>query len=74
MEVGSFTKEIHMFSDKSIFKSLTAWGGVVFAAATSAEAVGMIPTGVSAAAVTVVQAIAALVALLGLRRAVGATS
>lgn len=62
-----------MLQDKPWYKSLTIVGAAVFAALQSLESSGYVPVGISNGTVTFVQALAGLVSIIGLRRAVGET-
>ena len=59
--------------NKPWYQSMTIVGGSIYAALQFLESAGAMPAGVSGAASTLVQAIAGLVTLIGLRRAVGGT-
>ena len=60
--------------DKPWYNSMTMVGGAVFAAIGFLEQSGAIPAGASSQLTALVQAIAALVALFGLRRAIAPKS
>lgn len=57
--------------DKSVTKSLTVIGAAIFAGVQTAEGLGYIPAGVAAQAAVAVKAVAGLVSIFGIRRAVG---
>ena len=60
------------FPDKSMFKSLTAWGVFLLVAGREAEKVGFLPVGLTDAIEATAQPLGALLAGLGVRGLAGA--
>jgi len=60
-----------MLPDKSVFKSLTAWGGFLLVAGPAAELAGFLPPGLTEALNGLGVALAPLLVVLGIRRAPG---
>jgi len=61
-----------VFPDKSVFKSMTAWGVFLLAVGQAAEGVSFLPPGLAAQVQAVVVPLGTLLAGLGVRRVLGA--